>query len=112
MRRKLPFALTWWSFTFPVGTVVTGTTQLAKHTGLPAFGALAILFFFGLLCAWLTVGFRTLRGAYRTDLLIPQRRRRTLWRVGRRPDRLGDFQLCVQTRDGWRLTPGFGVPPE
>ena len=71
MRRKLPFALTWWSFTFPVGTVVTGTTQLAKHTGLPAFGALAILFFFGLLCAWLTVGFRTLRGAYRTDLLIP-----------------------------------------
>ena len=71
MRRKLPFALTWWGFTFPVGTVVTGTTQLAKHTGLPAFGALAILFFVGLLCAWLTVGFRTLRGAYRTDLLIP-----------------------------------------
>ena len=71
MRRKLPFALTWWSFTFPVGTVVTGTRSWRKHTGLPAFGALAILFFFGLLCAWLTVGFRTLRGAYRTDLLIP-----------------------------------------
>lgn len=71
MRRKLPFALTWWSFTFPVGTVVTGTTQLAKHTELPAFEYLAIVFFLCLLCAWLTVGFRTLRGAYRTELLIP-----------------------------------------
>src|SRR6201996_7972376 len=28
-RRGLPFALTWWSFTFPVGTVVTGTAGLA-----------------------------------------------------------------------------------
>ncbi|MFA7266848.1 MAG: TDT family transporter [Candidatus Nanopelagicales bacterium] len=71
MRRKLPFALTWWSFTFPVGTVVTGTTQLAKHTELPAFEYLAIVFFVFLLCAWATVGVRTLRGAYRTELLIP-----------------------------------------
>lgn len=71
IRRKLPFALTWWSFTFPVGTVVTGTTQLAKHTELPAFEVLAIVFFFCLLCAWMTVGIRTLRGAYRTELLTP-----------------------------------------
>ena len=25
----LPFSLTWWSFTFPVGTVVTGTSELS-----------------------------------------------------------------------------------
>jgi len=37
LRRGMPFALTWWSLTFPVGTFVTGTTQLAAHTGLPAF---------------------------------------------------------------------------
>ena len=37
MRRGMPFALTWWSLTFPVGTFVTGTTQLAVHTNLPAF---------------------------------------------------------------------------
>ena len=37
LRRGMPFALTWWSLTFPVGTFVTGTTQLANHTGLPAF---------------------------------------------------------------------------
>lgn len=71
IRRKLPFALTWWSFTFPVGTVVTGTTQLAKHTGLPVFEVLAIAFFVLLLGAWLLVGIRTLRGTYRTELLVP-----------------------------------------
>jgi tellurite resistance protein TehA-like permease len=31
-RHHLPFSLTWWSFTFPVGTLVTGTSQLALHT--------------------------------------------------------------------------------
>lgn len=71
IRRKLPFALTWWSFTFPVGTCVTGTTQLAKHTGLPVFSVLAVVFFIGLLSAWGLVALRTLRGVYRADLLRP-----------------------------------------
>ena len=43
LRRKMPFALTWWAFTFPVGTCVTGTTQLALHTGLPVFQWIAII---------------------------------------------------------------------
>lgn len=30
VRRGMPFALTWWSLTFPVGTFVTGTTQLGR----------------------------------------------------------------------------------
>jgi hypothetical protein len=36
LRRGMPFALTWWSLTFPVGSFVTGTSQLAAHpsTGL------------------------------------------------------------------------------
>jgi tellurite resistance protein TehA-like permease len=33
-RQRLPFSLTWWSFTFPVGTLVTGTSALTKATGL------------------------------------------------------------------------------
>ena len=32
-RDGLPFSLTWWSFTFPVGTCVTGATALAVATG-------------------------------------------------------------------------------
>lgn len=43
MRRGMPFALTWWSLTFPVGTFVTGTTQLAVHTDLPAFRIAAVV---------------------------------------------------------------------
>ena len=35
--KQMGFALTWWSFTFPIGTCVTGTSQLALHTGLPMF---------------------------------------------------------------------------
>src|ERR1700761_9171741 len=31
-RHGLPFALTWWSFTFPVGTCVTGTIALAARS--------------------------------------------------------------------------------
>lgn len=71
IRRKLPFALTWWSFTFPVGTVVTGTTQLAIHTGLPTFQVLAIAFFAILLLAWVLVAIRTLYGALKDNLLTP-----------------------------------------
>jgi C4-dicarboxylate transporter/malic acid transport protein len=61
-RRKMPFALTWWAFTFPVGTCVTGTTQLALHTGLPAFEWAAIILFSGLICAWIIAGVGTIKG--------------------------------------------------
>jgi C4-dicarboxylate transporter/malic acid transport protein len=67
-RRKLPFALTWWSFTFPVGTVVTGTTQLALRTDLPAFRWAAVATYVALLAAWLVVAGRSARGALRGEL--------------------------------------------
>jgi C4-dicarboxylate transporter/malic acid transport protein len=72
IRRGLPFALTWWSLTFPVGTCVTGTTTLAIHTGLPAFRWAAVLGYAGLLVAWLTVAVRTASGALSGRLLAPQ----------------------------------------
>jgi C4-dicarboxylate transporter/malic acid transport protein len=62
LRRKMPFALTWWAFTFPVGTCVTGTTQLALHTGLPAFEWASILLFSGLVCAWVVAAIGTIKG--------------------------------------------------
>jgi C4-dicarboxylate transporter/malic acid transport protein len=65
LRRGMPFALTWWSLTFPVGTFVTGTTQLAVHTELPAFRVAAAVAYVGLLCAWLLVAVRTFRGGVR-----------------------------------------------
>ncbi|GAA4687174.1 C4-dicarboxylate transporter/malic acid transport protein [Promicromonospora umidemergens] len=57
--RGLPFSLTWWSFTFPVGTCVTATAGLAVHTGLTALVVLSVLLFVGLVAAWVTVAVRT-----------------------------------------------------
>jgi len=69
IRNGLPFALTWWSFTFPVGTFVTGTTQLAVHSGLPAFAWAAVVAYGALLAAWLLVAIRTIHASLRADLL-------------------------------------------
>jgi C4-dicarboxylate transporter/malic acid transport protein len=69
LRRGMPFALTWWSLTFPVGTFVTGTSQLAAHTHLPAFKVAAGIAYAGLLFTWLLVTIRTARGSLRGNLL-------------------------------------------
>jgi C4-dicarboxylate transporter/malic acid transport protein len=71
VRRGMPFALTWWSLTFPVGTFVTGTTQLALHTGLPAFRVAAVVAYVGLLGTWCLVAVRTFRGGLRGYLFVP-----------------------------------------
>jgi C4-dicarboxylate transporter/malic acid transport protein len=71
LRRGMPFALTWWSLTFPVGTFVTGTTQLALHTGLPAFRVAAVIAYLGLLSTWCLVAVRTFRGGWRGYLFAP-----------------------------------------
>lgn len=71
LRRGMPFALTWWSLTFPVGTFVTGTTQLAVHTGLPAFRVAAAIAYVGLLSTWCLVAVRTFRGGVRGNIFAP-----------------------------------------
>jgi C4-dicarboxylate transporter/malic acid transport protein len=70
-RKGLPFTLTWWSFTFPVGTCVTGTIALADRTGLDVFRYAAAALFLLLLGAWLTVAVRTLQGSLRGRLFLP-----------------------------------------
>jgi C4-dicarboxylate transporter/malic acid transport protein len=69
LRRGMPFALTWWSLTFPVGTFVTGTSQLAAHTHLPAFKVAAAIAYFGLLSTWILVTVRTARNSLHGNLL-------------------------------------------
>ncbi len=71
IRRRLPFALTWWSFTFSVGTMVTGTTGLALHTGLPAFRWAAAIGYLALLTAWVWVAARTAHGSVQGTLFAP-----------------------------------------
>ncbi|MGX6607207.1 TDT family transporter [Micromonosporaceae bacterium Da 78-11] len=61
-RVGLPFSLAWWSFTFPVGTLVTGAAGLAARTGSPVLAALAVVLYAFLVAAWLVVAIRTVRG--------------------------------------------------
>jgi tellurite resistance protein TehA-like permease len=70
-RHHLPFSLAWWSFTFPVGTLVTGTSGLAARTGLDLLGAAAVALYLFLLGAWAIVSVRTVRGAASGRLLLP-----------------------------------------
>src|ERR1700743_432347 len=65
----MPFALTWWSLTFPVGTFATGTAQPRAHPHLPAFRVAAAIAYTGLLLTWLLVAVRTARGSLRGNLL-------------------------------------------
>lgn len=60
VRRPPPFAPNWWSFTFPVGTCVTGVSALATGTGSAVLRMLAVLLYAGLVGAWATVAGRTL----------------------------------------------------
>ena len=69
--RNMGFALTWWSFTFPVGTCVTGTSQLSAHTGLTLFTVVAVALYILLLAAWVTVAVRTYRQSVTGALLTP-----------------------------------------
>ena len=71
-RQKLPFALTWWSFTFPVGTCVTGTSALAAHLHLPMLAVAATALYALLVTAWAVVAVRTAHGSLvRGHLLAP-----------------------------------------
>jgi tellurite resistance protein TehA-like permease len=70
-RAGLPFSLTWWSFTFPVGTVVTGASGLAARTSSALAAALAVTLYAMLLATWSVVAVRTARGVRRGDLLRP-----------------------------------------
>ncbi|REC97860.1 C4-dicarboxylate transporter/malic acid transport protein [Microbacterium sp. AG157] len=71
-KEHLPFSLTWWSFTFPVGTCVTGLNGLALHSGLTVVAGLAVLYYVGLVAAWVIVASRTFHGSViRGTLLAP-----------------------------------------
>jgi C4-dicarboxylate transporter/malic acid transport protein len=63
-RQQLPFSLTWWSFTFPVGTCVTGTSALAAHTAAIPLRVAAVLSYLALVSAWAIVARRTAKGSW------------------------------------------------
>ncbi|ANP54026.1 C4-dicarboxylate transporter/malic acid transport protein [Streptomyces griseochromogenes] len=88
-RQGMGFALTWWAFTFPVGTCVTGTAALARHTGLAVYDALAVGLYALLVTAWAAAAAGTVRGLFRGELL-----------AGPRPAPGAPRPATVRTRSG------------
>ncbi|MFF3614053.1 TDT family transporter [Streptomyces sp. NPDC002580] len=72
-RQGMGFAMTWWAFTFPVGTCVTGAEGLARHTGLAAFDTLAVALYVLLVAAWSVAAVRTAHGLFNGKLLAAPR---------------------------------------
>ncbi|GAA1907590.1 TDT family transporter [Williamsia serinedens] len=70
-RRGLSFSLTWWSFTFPVGTCVTGATALGTAAGISVIHAMAVALYVVLLGAWATVATHTIRGTITGRVFLP-----------------------------------------
>ncbi|MER7170728.1 TDT family transporter [Streptomyces mesophilus] len=73
LRAGMGFAMTWWGFTFPVGTCVTGASGLARHTGLDAYSWLATGLYVFLVTAVLIAAFHTVRGLVSGQLLAAPR---------------------------------------
>jgi tellurite resistance protein TehA-like permease len=72
-RAGLRFSMTWWAFTFPVGTCATGATSLARHTHLHALAWLAVGLYALLVAGWLAAASGTVRGTLTGRLLAPPR---------------------------------------
>ncbi|MFQ6398630.1 TDT family transporter [Nocardia sp. KC 131] len=68
---ELKFNLTWWGFTFPLGTCITGSTVLYGHTGANLFAAAAVALYIVLVSAWAVVAMRTASGLLTATLLRP-----------------------------------------
>ncbi|MER6026792.1 TDT family transporter [Streptomyces sp. NPDC001851] len=72
-RRGMGFAMTWWAFTFPVGTCVTGALVLARRTGLAVYDGLAVGLYAVLAVAWSAAATGTVRGLLSGELLAAPR---------------------------------------
>ncbi|WP_406128033.1 TDT family transporter [Streptomyces canus] len=88
-RHGMRFAMTWWAFTFPVGTCVTGAEALARHTGLVAYDWLATGLFVALAAAWVIAALHTARGVVSGALL-----------AGPRPAPVAPLPVRVRTTSG------------
>ncbi|MFF8779828.1 TDT family transporter [Streptomyces sp. NPDC015140] len=72
-REGMRFSMTWWSFTFPVGTCVTGAEALARHTGLVVYDGLTVVLYAVLVTAWAVAAVHTARGLFSGVLLAGPR---------------------------------------
>ncbi|MDB5984479.1 MAG: C4-dicarboxylate transporter [Pseudomonas sp.] len=70
LRSGIPFNLSWWGFTFPIGVYASTTLKLAERLHLPLFSVFGTLLVLSLAILWCVVLNRTLRGAYKGELFV------------------------------------------
>ena len=70
-RGMLPFALSWWGFTFPLGAFVTACFRLAQLTGQMAIGTVGTLAWGLLVFLWLAALMNTARGVISGEIFRP-----------------------------------------
>lgn len=70
-RGMLPFALSWWGFTFPLGAFVVSSFRLASVSGLEIIGKVGTAVWIFLLIVWLITLAGTIRGALSGDIFRP-----------------------------------------
>jgi C4-dicarboxylate transporter/malic acid transport protein len=68
--RHLPFNLSWWAFTFPVGVLIAGTDALYLQTHASLFAVVSVVLLALLATMWVLVASKTVRCAMR-ELLPP-----------------------------------------
>ncbi|GAC1499549.1 MAG: TDT family transporter [Vulcanimicrobiaceae bacterium] len=66
--KHLPFNLSWWAFTFPVGVLTAGTDALYLQTHAHIFGIVSLALLALLAAMWMLVATKTVRGAAREAL--------------------------------------------
>lgn len=69
LRAGLGFGLSWWSFTFPLGSTVVASSALAVATGSAALRGAAAVLWLAALLVWLGVAAGTVLGVARGRLL-------------------------------------------
>ncbi len=69
-REGMPFNLSWWGFTFPLGVYALTTLRLGEALAAPFFTGLGAVLVVLLALLWALVASRTLAGAYRGSLFV------------------------------------------
>ncbi|KAF4461785.1 malic acid transport [Fusarium albosuccineum] len=70
-RRKFPFNLSWWAFTFPLGVYTVATTTLAQELPSLFFKVLGTIFSVIETCLWMMVALGTIKYALNGRLFKP-----------------------------------------
>ena len=67
-RLRLPYAMSWWAFTFPLGAYVAATHMVAQRFSLPLVDHIGFGLYLLLFALWAVTFLNTLRHALRGDL--------------------------------------------